>query len=319
MRRFLPLPLLLAVTIPASAGIVQDVLASFATGSDARALQELRTYRASLGVTPEYLEAYSWLARVELDSHNYAPAESFAQEIYMLSGKQLKKRPLDREPHLPLALGAAIEIHAGTLTAQGRRSEAVAFLEEQAKALGSTSVLARIRKNLLLLTLEGKPAPPLGNIVIPRGKPALLFFWAHWCPDCKSEIPILVRLKAEFVPQGLVFLAPTQKYGYVAGGVEAAPAVESAYIEQVRRTYYAQVIDGPAPVSEANFTRYGASTTPTLVLIDGAGIVRLYHPGAMTYEDLRGALLKVVAKGQGAGIAKQASTNTMGAKKTGTK
>jgi len=295
MRLLLPISLVLALTIPAPAGIVQDVMASFATGSDALALQELRAYRASLGVTPEYLEAYSRLARAEFDSHNYAPAEQFAQEIYLLAGDQLKKRPLDREPHLPLAVGAAIEIHAGVLTAQGRRSEAVAFLQDQAKTFGATSILARIRKNLLLLTLEGKPAPPLEDVVIPRGKPALLFFWAHWCPDCKSEIPILARIKAEFVPQGLVFLAPTQKYGYVAGGVDASPAVESAYIEQVRRTYYARVIDGPAPVSEANFTRYGASTTPTLVLIDRAGIVRMYHPGAMTYADLKGAVEKVVA------------------------
>ena len=298
--RLLPIPLLLALAIPASAGIVQDVLASFATGSDARAIQALRAYNASQGVTPEYLEAFSWLARVEFDSHNYVPAEKFAHEIYSLSAEQLKKRPLDREPHLPIALGAAIEIQAGTLAAQGRRSEAVTFLQEQAKTFATTSILARIRKNLLLLTLEGKPAPPLDGIALPQGKPALVFFWAHWCPDCKAEIPILARIKAEYAPQGLVFLAPTQKYGYVAGGVDAAPAVETSYIEQVRRTYYSGVIDGPAPVSEANFTRYGASTTPTLVLIDRAGIVRLYHPGAMTYADLREAVEKVVKNKVGA-------------------
>jgi hypothetical protein len=28
------------------------------------------------------------------------------------------------------------------------------------------------------------------------------------------------------------------------------------------------------------------STTPTLVLIDRSGIVRLYRPGRMTYEEL---------------------------------
>ncbi len=285
----------MALAIPASAGIVETVRASFATGSDARAIQELSSYRAAQGITPEYLEAFSWLTRAEFESHNYAAAEKFAQGIYTQATELLKKRPLDREPHLPLALGAAIEIQAKTLAAQGRRSEAVTFLQEQANTFGATSILARIRKNLLLLTLEGKPAPPLDGITRPAGKPALVFFWAHWCPDCKSEIPILAKIKAEFVPQGLVFLAPTQKYGYVAGGVDAAPAVETAYIEQVRRTYYTGVIDAPAKVSEANFTRYGASTTPTLVLIDRAGIVRLYHPGAMTYADLRGAIEKVIA------------------------
>ena len=298
--RLLPILLMPALAIPAPAGIIQDVLASFTTGSDARAIQELRTYSASQGVTPEYLEAFSWLDRAEFDSRNYLPAEKFAEEIYSLSMEQLKKRPLDRETHLPIALGAAIEIYAGTLAVQGRRSEAVTYLQEQAKTFGTTSILARIRKNVLLLTLEGKPAPPLDGIVLPRGKPALIFFWAHWCPDCKAEIPILARIKAEYVPQGLVFLAPTQKYGYVAGGAEATPAVEAAYIEQVRRKFYSGVIDGPAQVSEANFTRYGASTTPTLVLIDRAGIVRLYHPGAMKYEDLRAAIEKVVGNKVGA-------------------
>ncbi len=316
-RRLLPTSLLMVVVaIPAKAGIVQDVLASFSTGSDARAIQELSAYRAAQGITPEYLEAFSWLARAEFESHNYPAAGKFAQGIYAQSTEKLKKRPLGREPHLPLALGAAIEIQAQILAAQGRRSEAVTFLEEQSNTFSATSILPRIRKNLLLLTLEGKPAPPLDGIVRPQGKPALVFFWAHWCPDCKSEIPILAKIKIEFAPQGLVFLAPTQKYGYVAGGVDAAPAVETAYIEQVRRAYYSEVIDAPVKVSEANFTRYGASTTPTLVLIDRAGIVRLYHPGAMTYAGLRAAIAKVLADHV---ATSQVGTNQAGAKQVGTK
>jgi len=156
----------------------------------------------------------------------------------------------------------------------------------------------RIQKNILLLTLEGKPAPRLDGLTLPKGKPALLFFWAHWCPDCKAEVPVLARIKSEFVPQGLVFLAPTQKYGYVAAGADAPPAVETAYIEQVRQRYYAGLIDAPAAVSEANFTRYGASTTPTLVLVDRTGIVRLYHPGAMNYPELRQAVARVMQPGK---------------------
>jgi thioredoxin-related protein len=32
--------------------------------------------------------------------------------------------------------------------------------------------------------------------------------------------------------------------------------------------------------------RYGVSTTPTLVLLERAGVVRLYHPGRMQKEQL---------------------------------
>ena len=294
----LALPFAVGLALAANPGIVETVTASFATGSDARAIQELRAYRTSHGGTPEYLEAFSWLARAEAASRNYGAADRFAQEIYSLSMTQLKTRPLDREPHLPTALGAAIEVEANVLAAQGRRSEAVTYLQEQTKTFAGASILTRIRKNVLLLTLEGKPAPALEKIALPAGKPVLLFFWAHWCPDCKAEAHVLARIRNEYGAHGLVFLAPTQKYGYVASGADAAPAVETAYIEQVRRTYYSGLIDAPAVVSEANFTRYGASTTPTLVLIDRGGIVRTYHPGAMSYAELKAAVEQVVnAKG----------------------
>jgi predicted transcriptional regulator len=42
----------------------------------------------------------------------------------------------------------------------------------------------------------------------------------------------------------------------------------------------------PAPLSAANFVTYGASTTPTLILIDRAGVVRFYHPGAVSEAEL---------------------------------
>jgi thioredoxin-related protein len=44
------------------------------------------------------------------------------------------------------------------------------------------------------------------------------------------------------------------------------------------------------PVSAANFQAYGASTTPTIVLLDGNGIVRFYHPGAVFEAELAGRI-----------------------------
>ena len=236
----------------------------------------------------------SWMGRGELAVKNYNQAEKFATETYDLCVTALKKAPLDRDPHLANALGAAIEVEADVLAARNQRSEAVAYLRDQLKTYYATSIRTRIQKNINLLSLEGKPAPALQNVTLPKGKPVLVFFWAHWCGDCKAEAPILARIKDEFGPKGLEMVAPTQKYGYVLGGAKATPEVELRYIEQIRRERYADIISTPAPVSEENFRRYGASTTPTLVLIDRAGIVRLYHPGAMTYEELRPLVAKLM-------------------------
>jgi thiol-disulfide isomerase/thioredoxin len=276
------------LTVTASAAtLVENVRESLARNDLPRASEMIRSYRASKGVTPEAVEALSWMARAELAQKNLVQADKYAQETYKLSQDQLKTHPLLRDPNLQIAIGAAIEVEANVLVTRGQRADAVTYLQDQLKTYYATPLRPRIQKNLNLLSLEGKRAPALEHVVIPAGKPVLLFFWAHWCSDCKYEIPILARIKAEFAPKGLVLIAPTQKYGYVAGGDDAPPEVELRYIEQVRQQYYGAIIDTPAPVSEENFSRYGASTTPTLVLIDRAGIVKTYHPGGMTYEELR--------------------------------
>ncbi len=127
-----------------------------------------------------------------------------------------------------------------------------------------------------------------------RGKPVLLYFWAHWCADCRAEVPLLAKIRSEYAFKGLTLCGPTQLYGYTAAKETAAPEEELKYIEAVRERFYAPLIDVPAPLSTANFLRYGASTTPTIVLIDRKGIVRLYHPGAMTEAELRAALAGVL-------------------------
>jgi len=285
------------------ADVVTDVRVALAKNNLPLAQSLVQNYRAQRGVTPEMIEALSWLGRGSLAAKQFDQAETYAKETQRLSLAEIKKRPLDAEPHLPLALGAAIEVQAQILNERGQRNDAMAFLRRELALYRSTSIRARLQKNINLLSLEGKLAPPLdereflGSKPVPlsalKGSPVLVFFWAHWCPDCKQEVAILSEIEKEYAPKRLVIVAPTQRYGYTARGEEAGPAEELKYIDEVRHKFYRDLLDIPAPVSEENFKNYGASTTPTLVLIDRQGIVRLYHPGAMTLEELRAAINKL--------------------------
>jgi thiol-disulfide isomerase/thioredoxin len=288
----------------AAAGqVIGDVRDAIDNRDFARGERYIEAYRGRQGVTPELLEALSWMARGELDAKQYTEAERYAEETRKLAIEALAKRKIDEERHLPIALGAAIEVRAQVLAAQGERAEALAFLRRELAAYRTSSITARIQKNINLLTLEGKPAPALEeaqwlgpkppSITELRGRPVLLFFWAHWCGECKAEAPELARLLADYRSTGLVLIGPSQHYGYVAGGAEAPRDVETQYIDQVRRQYYAPLAGMSVPLSEQDFVRYGVSTTPTLVLLDRQGIVRLYHPGAMPYSQLSAKLAQI--------------------------
>jgi thiol-disulfide isomerase/thioredoxin len=297
---------LIALVTPAWAGIVEDVRLALAQNNFSAAEADLKAYRSQNSVTPEYIEAYSWMGRAALNAHDYDQATAYAKETRALALEQLKQRPLDSEPRLPNALGAAIEVQAQTLAVQGKRIQAVTVLQSALHTYGTTSIRARLQKNLNLLSLEGKPAPAikaeefLGSkppvLAQLKGSPVLLFFWAHWCGDCKAEAPIITQLRTEFAPKGLAVVGPTKLYGYTAQIEHASPSDELAYIDAVRHRFYGGLLDMPVPISKYNFDAYGASTTPTLVLLDRAGKVAMYHPGALPYDQLRTEIEKVVAQ-----------------------
>ena len=294
--RFPKVLVLIALLSPAWAGVVEDVRGALAQNSFPAAETELNSYRAQNGVTPEYIEAYSWMARAALVHGDYDQAAAYAKQTRALALEQLKQRPLDAEPRLATGLGAAIEVQSQALAARGQRVQAVAVLQTALRTYGSTSIRARLQKNLNLLSFEGRPAPALraeqflGSkppvLTELKGSPVLLFFWAHWCSDCKAEVASLAEIQKAYGPRGLVLIAPTRLYGYGSNGRDAAPSAEKKYIETVRRQYYSQLGDVPVPLSAGNFLTYGASTTPTLVLIDAAGVVRLFHSGALSGREL---------------------------------
>jgi thiol-disulfide isomerase/thioredoxin len=285
--------------------VVAQVEVALQRGDLNTATALVQQYRRLHGDTPEALQALSWVARGELAAGQYPKSLQTAEEILHSGQTALATRTLDAEPHLPLALGAAYEVEAGALFQQNQRDQALLLLRKALKLWQGTSLVDRLQKNINLLTLQGRPMPLLlakewigakpSPVNMLRGKVVLLFFWAHWCPDCKADAPIMAKLAKEWEPAGLTIIAPTRRYGYTASDEHAAPATENAFIRRVLEHYYSSIPNVGIPLDSSNFQRFGVSTTPTIVLVDRRGIVRLYHPGLMSENDLRGAIEPLLA------------------------
>ncbi|MGE3277042.1 MAG: redoxin domain-containing protein [Vicinamibacterales bacterium] len=295
-----------APAAPAAETIVKDTRARIGEGDFEGADRLVRDFLVAHGQTPEGLEALSWIGRGLLAASRLEEALKYAYESERLSLALADTRPLDEETHLPLALGASYEVQAQALARQGDRATAIRVLERALDEFGTTSINARLRKNLNLLTLEGQPAPAwevdeyIGDLRPPtvaelKGRPFILFLWAHWCTDCRATAPVLAALQQKYKAEGLTIVGLTQRYGYLANSKEPADApTEMRHIAAMRVEHFSDV-DMTVPVSSASFTNYGTSTTPTIVLVDAGGVVRLYHPGRMTIEELEPHVRRILS------------------------
>lgn len=261
----------------------------------AQLLIEQQRPHHDIASTP-WLVAVSWLGRGAGFAERWDVAQQYAREAYEGSISLLNVRALDEDGQLPAALGASIEVLGRVQDANGDRPGAVAFLQEQRATYEGTSIETRIQKNVMLLSLEGQPFPildvdhalgaPLPEVDDLKGQVVVSFFWAHWCPDCKQQLTILEQLHEQYADRGLKILGPTQLYGFRSRGEEATPEQELAYLQGDYQDRFPMPSWMSMPVSQDNFLEFGVSTTPTMVVIDREGVVQLYNPGNLTYDEL---------------------------------
>lgn len=282
----------------AAGELVRLVRLKLSAGDLASSAAAVEDYKLKNGVDAEYLEAVGWLARGAEMLRQSDAAAAYVAEL---------RREIREEKSETLSpLGAAIEVEGKLRAAREGRKAALHFLEEELARAKDTGLRARIRKNINLLSLEGQPALALNttdfirseppSFALLKGKPVLLFLWAHWCGDCRAQAASLARVRRKYQEKGLAVIAPTRYYGTGAEGKTATPAEEKAHIEKVWKESYVGLEGVPISIDTDTMVRYGVAATPTFVLVDRKGRVRSYAPTRLSEAELSRRIEAVLAE-----------------------
>ena len=277
--RFLLLFAIVASTL-ADENVISEVRYKLSAGDLTSADAITDAFCQASGPNSQCAAATSWLARGALMLRQPDRIRFYLDRTKAMTNGLANKIRVEDDPYLAIAIGATIEVEAKFLASQGRTAQAVALLQSELPKWKVYSIAARIQKNLNLLTLEGKPAPTLPSGA--SGQPVLLFLWGHWCSDCAAQAPVIARIQQRYGARGLRIFAPTRRNGTAGDNDHATPEQEDAEIESVWSKSYQGLAGVPHAADQQLMLAYGVSSTPTLVLIDRAGIVRMYVPYRMS-------------------------------------
>jgi thiol-disulfide isomerase/thioredoxin len=167
------------------------------------------------------------------------------------------------------------------------------------RRLGTASLLAALSFAVLILALTtavpslmarwssvqvDRPAPSLSFVTLDgrpvtsaslSGRVVILAFWATWCSPCQQELPELQKLYEQIRNNPNVAF-------YVVGGPWGGDTVE-AESDFARQKSFALPF---AFDSQGAAKALGVHSFPTLIILDGAGHVRMIHKGYDASEHL---------------------------------
>ena len=111
-----------------------------------------------------------------------------------------------------------------------------------------------------------------------KGRPWLLNVWASWCVTCRDEHPVLVELAKQK-------LVPILGLNY-----KDKPDEAQRWLKHFGDPYEFSIMDAEGRVG----IDYGVYGVPETYLIDGSGVIRYKHIGALTPDIVRGKLLPLL-------------------------
>ena len=149
----------------------------------------------------------------------------------------------------------------------------------------------RAGRDALPSPLIGKPAPafdlpllhqPEKRLTLDdlRGEPFVMNVWGSWCPECRVEHPVIARF------------ALTKRVRFIGYNLKDPREDALRWLEQFGNPYMMVVVDESGR-SAIDWGIYGA---PETFLVDGKGIVRWKHVGAVTDEIIAGQLIPALEK-----------------------
>ncbi len=132
------------------------------------------------------------------------------------------------------------------------------------------------------LTRVGKPAPDFAMPLLNGGGefrlsergdvPAVINFWASWCPPCRDESPAFERTWRAYRDEGVVFI-----------GVNIQDTQEDA--EEYAREFGLTFVNGRDLDGKITID-YGVTGLPVTFFVGRGGDVESVHVGAIAEDDL---------------------------------
>lgn len=110
------------------------------------------------------------------------------------------------------------------------------------------------------------------------GKPALLWFWAPWCPTCRSQVPQVESLAEQYAGNVAVI---------GVGSLDSAEAI-AAFAADVEGVTHLEDVDG------ALYRKFGIAEQSSFVLLDAGGEVA-FETGYGGSDDLADEVADVAA------------------------
>ena len=119
------------------------------------------------------------------------------------------------------------------------------------------------------------------------GKDAvLLFFWSFFCGPCREEMPMINQMTRDYQGKGL------QVVGVNLDGREMKKAIDKFVVNE--KTAFRIVFDELAGDAFRVADPYGVAGTPALFLVDKQGVVAYSNVGAITGEQMKAEIEKVL-------------------------